>query len=98
MVVCPASEDKTNSAKHGEIDFVLERNGRVLPIEVKCGKHYARHRALDHLVADGTARVDDPIVFDADAFRTKGAVSYLPIYMAMFLRPPELPDKMIYEI
>jgi hypothetical protein len=87
-----------NSAKHGEIDFVLERKGRVLPIEVKCGKHYARHRALDHLVADGTARVDDPIVFDADAFRTKGAVSYLPIYLAMFLRPPELPDKMIYEI
>ena len=76
-----------NSAKHGEIDFVLERNGRVLPIEVKCGKHYARHRALDHLVADGTVRVDDPIVFDADAFRTKGAVSYLPIYMAMFLHP-----------
>lgn len=87
-----------NSAKHGEIDFVLERKGCILPIEVKCGKHYARHRALDHLVADGTARVDDPIVFDADAFRTKGAVSYLPIYMAMFLRPPELPDKMIYEI
>ena len=87
-----------NSAKHGEIDFVLERRERVLPIEVKCGKHYARHRALDHLVSDGTARVYEAIVFDADAFRTGGTVSYLPIYMAMFLRPPELPERMIYEI
>lgn len=87
-----------NSAKHGEIDFVLERKGRILPIEVKCGKHYGRHRALNHLVSDEASRIEDAIVFDSDAFRTQGVVSYLPIYMAMFLAPPELPEKMIYEI
>ena len=34
-----------NSPKNGEIDFVIERDGAVLPIEVKSGKHYQRHRA-----------------------------------------------------
>ena len=87
-----------NSAKHGEIDFVLERKGRILPIEVKCGKHYERHHALNHLVSGETSRIEDAIVFDSDAFKTKGVVSYLPIYMAMFLEPSELPDKMIYEV
>ena len=72
--------------------------GRILPIEVKCGKHYERHHALNHLVSDETCRIEDAIVFDSDAFKTKGVVSYLPIYMAMFLEPPELPDKMVYEV
>ena len=87
-----------NSAKHGEVDFVIERNGGVLPIEVKCGKHYGRHHALNHLMADKDCRVTDAIVLDSDAFKTDGIVSYLPIYMAMFLKPPQLPDKMIYRI
>lgn len=87
-----------NSAKHGEVDFVVERNGGILPIEVKCGKHYERHHALSHLMADKDCRVTDAIVFDSDALKTRGAVSYLPIYMAMFLKQPQLPDKMIYRV
>ncbi len=87
-----------NSAKHGEVDFVLERSGQVLPIEVKCGKHYERHHALTHLVSDADSRIGEALVFDADAFKEKGGISYLPIYMAMFLEPPQLPEKMIYEI
>lgn len=87
-----------NSAKHGEVDFVVERGGGVLPVEVKCGKHYERHHALNHLIADKDCGVSDAIVFDCDAFKTKDIVSYLPIYMAMFLSPPQLPDKMIYRL
>jgi len=87
-----------NSAKHGEVDFVVERGGGVLPVEVKCGKHYERHHALNHLIADKDCRVSDAIVFDGYAFKAKGVVSYLPIYMAMFLSPPQLPDKMIYRL
>ena len=37
-----------NSKKNGELDFVIEHNGRVLPIEVKSGKDYERHSALDN--------------------------------------------------
>ena len=66
--------------------------------EVKCGKHYERHHALTHLVSDADSRIGEALVFDADAFKEKGGISYLPIYMAMFLEPPQLPEKMIYEI
>lgn len=87
-----------NSAKHGEVDFVLERRGRILPVEVKCGKHYERHHALDHLLADKDCRIENALVLDSDAFKTKGMVSYLPIYMSMFLEPAQLPDSMIYTL
>ncbi|MGM9794774.1 MAG: DUF4143 domain-containing protein [Candidatus Aphodosoma sp.] len=29
-----------NSKKQGEVDFVIELNGKVIPIEVKSGKDY----------------------------------------------------------
>ena len=36
-----------NSRKQGELDFLIERNGEVLPIEIKSGKDYTRHAALN---------------------------------------------------
>ena len=33
-----------NNKKRGELDFVIELDGRVLPIEVKSGKYYEAHR------------------------------------------------------
>ena len=35
-----------NSKKQGELDFVIEYQDNVLPIEVKSGKDYTRHHAL----------------------------------------------------
>jgi len=32
-----------NDKKQGELDFVIEHNGEVIPIEVKSGKDYERH-------------------------------------------------------
>lgn len=88
-----------NSAKHGEVDFIVEKDGKVLPIEVKCGKHYERHHALSHLLGESEEYgIDEAMVFDADSFKTNGKISYLPVYMAMFLMKGELPSKMVYEI
>ena len=88
-----------NSENHGEVDFILENDGKVLPVEVKCGKHYERHHALTHLLADAvTYGIDEAIVFDSDSFKTKGNVFYMPIYMAMFLAKEKRPEKMIYVV
>ncbi|MBR0056679.1 MAG: DUF4143 domain-containing protein, partial [Kiritimatiellae bacterium] len=88
-----------NSEKHGEVDFILENDGKVLPIEVKCGKHYERHHALSYLLGEAAPYgIDEAIVFDSDSFKAKGNVIYMPIYMAMFLAKAELPEKMIYEV
>jgi predicted AAA+ superfamily ATPase len=37
--------------KLGEIDFLIENQGEVIPIEVKSGKSYKRHNALDNLLS-----------------------------------------------
>ena len=39
-----------NNKKRGELDFVIELDGKVLPIEVKSGKDYEVHRALSNIM------------------------------------------------
>ena len=90
--------DYYSSAKHGEVDFILESDGKVLPVEVKCGKHYERHHALSYLLADSEYDIGEAIVFDNDSFKVKDKITYMPIYMVMFLKKDELPDTMIYEV
>ena len=34
----------------GEMDFAIEMNGKVVPIEVKSGKTYKSHKALDNFM------------------------------------------------
>ena len=39
-----------NNKKRGELDFIIELDGKVLPIEVKSGKDYDTHRALSNIM------------------------------------------------
>ncbi len=87
-----------NSPKNGEIDFVIERDGAVLPIEVKSGKHYQRHRALNFALAQSDYRINEAIVFNDDAMKIEGRVRYVPIYMVMFLENTPIPEKLVYEV
>ena len=45
-----SNTDYYNSKKFGELDFVIEYKGKVLPIEVKSGKNYPRHSALSNVM------------------------------------------------
>ena len=87
-----------NSPKKGEIDFVIERDGEALPIEVKSGKHYQRHRALNFALEQSEYRIREALVFNDEVLKTEGRVRYVPIYMVMFLQKDVLPAQMIYEI
>lgn len=87
-----------SSREHGEVDFVVERMGQILPIEVKSGKHYQRHRALNRIMGVADYAIPEAVVFDDSALADKGRIYYAPIYMAMFLVRETLPAKMPYEI
>ena len=87
-----------NSSKFGEIDFIVEHDGHAVPIEVKSGKHYARHSALSRLMSDPEYDFPQSFVFNDKTARTEDRISYLPIYLLSFLRPTPLPEKMIFEI
>lgn len=79
-----------NNKKNGELDFVIELNEEVLPIEVKSGKDYKRHSALNKLLAEDRADISEAIVFTNNNISTDGKISYLPIYMIMFLQEQEI--------
>ena len=74
-----------NSKKQGELDFVIEKNGAVLPIEVKSGKDYHRHNALSNVMSNQNYQIPEAIVFSNENFHQSDKVMYLPVYMAMFL-------------
>lgn len=71
------------SKKLGELDFVIDwPSGRVLPIEVKSGKDYRRHRALTNVLEVGEWGLREAVVLHDGNVETDGAVAYLPIYAA----------------
>ena len=83
-----------NSKKLGEIDFIVEQNGKSLPIEVKSGKAYNKHSALNNLLDVKEYGIEEAFIFTNDNVKIEGKLNYLPIYMVMFLRdePMEFAD------
>jgi hypothetical protein len=74
-----------NSKKRGEIDFVIERNGKVLPLEVKSGKDYTYHRALSNIMDCDEYDIPDALVMNNDNLFVDGRITYVPVYMVMCL-------------
>lgn len=74
-----------NSKKQGELDFVVEYDGHVLPIEVKSGKDYERHNALNNVMENKEYDIPFAYVFCQKNVHSKGNVVYYPIYMIAFL-------------
>lgn len=85
-----------NSKKQGELDFVIEQGGRVVPIEVKSGKDYERHNALKNVMADEHYGIPQAYVLSNGNLAVKGNVMYLPIYMLMFIQKHPAVEKQIY--
>lgn len=86
-----------NSKKQGELDFVVEKGGKTLPIEVKSGKDYQRHNALSNVMANKDYRIQQAYVFSNGNVSQEGRVLYLPIYMAAFLER-QVPIDVVYKV
>jgi len=74
-----------NGKKYGELDMVIERNGVVLPIEVKSGKDYKIHSALDNVLNNENYGIQEAFIFNNENVDIIGKKNYMPIYMTMFL-------------
>ena len=74
----------------GEMDFAIEMNGKVVPIEVKSGKAYKSHKALDNFMNVPDFHLDKAYVFSVGNVETEGAVTYLPIYMCYLLNEKKI--------
>lgn len=74
-----------NNKRLGEVDFLVETDGAVLPIEIKSGKDYERHSALNNLLTLKQMEIDEALVFCNENLYRKEKIVYLPIYMLEFL-------------
>ena len=86
-----------SSKKQGEVDFVIERNGTVCPIEVKSGKDYKRHSALENILSDGNYKISEAIILSNANVEVIGKRVYLPVYMIMFFEDVPLQNS-IYKL
>ena len=82
-----------NSKKQGELDFVVEYAGNMLPIEVKSGKDYERHNALSNVMENEEYAVPMAYVFCQENIQIKGRVIYYPIYMITFFEQIQAEEK-----
>ena len=84
-----------DNAKKGEVDYLVNNVAgmTVLPIEVKSGKDFTSHKALDRFLADKEYNIPSGIVLDNEReVYTKGNVTYLPIYYIMCMERVEIPE------
>ena len=70
----------------GELDFLIEMDGKVVPIEVKSGKAYKTHKALDHFMNVPDYHIEKAFVFSTGNVEKDGKVMYLPIYMCYLVK------------
>ena len=78
----------------GEIDFLIEMDGKVVPIEVKSGQRYKTHKALDNFISKSEYHIEKAYVFCIGNVEVKDVVTYLPIYMSYILEEQKI-DRMI---
>lgn len=73
----------------GEIDFLIDDYNElsVVPIEVKSGKDYTVHSALNHFVSNDEYHIKKGYVLsNAREVKKKGKITYFPIYYIMFFK------------
>ncbi|MDE5784936.1 MAG: ATP-binding protein [Duncaniella sp.] len=75
-----------NNKKRGEIDFVVSINSEIVPIEVKSGKDYQRHSALNNLISDSPYDFKEALILCNGNIEIIGKLLYAPIYMVMYLQ------------
>ena len=85
-----------NSKKQGEVDFLLEQDSEIIPLEVKSGKDYQRHVALNNLLTNVEYGIRRSIVLSNENISVKENVLYIPIYMTMFLHHHKQEGPIIY--
>ena len=87
-----------NSKKYGELDFLIEDNGQLTAIEVKSGKNYRKHNALDKCMECEDFHIQRAIVLCHDNVQVEDDVTYMPIYMTMFMKKHQNKESLVYKL
>lgn len=81
-----------DNKKNSEVDYLIDdmANLSVLPIEIKSGKDYKVHSALDNFLSVKEYNIHEAFVMsNAQKVEVKDGITYLPIYYIMCLKPQD---------
>jgi predicted AAA+ superfamily ATPase len=87
-----------DNKQKGEVDFLIDNYQRlkVLPLEIKSGKDYTEHSALNRFMNTPEYGIDRACVFSNERkIHKKNGIVYLPIYYCMFLQNEQQNDAVI---
>ena len=77
-----------DNKQKGEVDYLIDdyKSLSVLPLEIKSGKDYTVHSALDKFLATPEYHIHQAIVLSNEQqVYMKDGITYFPIYYSMFL-------------
>jgi len=78
-----------DNKKNGEVDYLIDDADNLsnIPIEVKSGKDYTVHSALDKFLANDEYNIKKAYVLSNEQrVYTENGITYIPIYYIMFFR------------
>lgn len=90
-----------DNKKNGEVDYLIDNADdlSVLPIEVKSGRDYTIHSALNRFLSVRDYNVKQAVVLSNEPrVFAEGNIQYLPIYYVMFFRPSNLDETSMVRI
>lgn len=76
--------DGDNRQNHMEIDFLISRDNKICPVEVKSSS-YTAHASLDKFLMKFKGRYGQPYILYTKDLMERDGIIYLPVYMSMFL-------------
>lgn len=76
--------DGTEKEKKYEIDFILVRNKKVCPIEVK-SSGYSSHKSFDFFIEKYPIKVQDRYIIYTKDLKYSDGITYIPAYMTGLL-------------
>ena len=83
-----------DNTKKGEVDYLVNNvtEMTLLPIEVKSGKDFTSHKALDRFLANKEYHVPSAIVLNNEReVYTKDSITYMPVYFVMCIERTDIP-------
>lgn len=81
-----------DNKRYGEVDYLVDdpEHLSAMPIEIKSGKDYTVHSALDRFLEVKDYHIQRAFVLSNERrVYTDGAITYMPIYNIMFFQPEE---------
>ena len=70
----------------GELDCVVEIGGKVVPIEIKSGKYYKEHKALNNFLSVSEYHLENAYVVSTGNVEQEENIVYLPVYMTYLVK------------